>query len=51
MGELNDGQLVIERANEWLELKLRDDKVLRESWFWLHQRWRPGVGQIQKRKN
>lgn len=48
MGELNDGQLVIERANEWLELKLRDDKVLRESWLWLHQRWRPGVGQIQK---
>ena len=48
MGELNDGQLVIERANDWLEQKLRDDKVLRESWLWLHQRWRQGVGQIQK---
>ena len=35
MGELNDGQLVIERANDWLEQKLRDDKVLRESWLWL----------------
>jgi heptosyltransferase-2 len=48
MGDLSDGQLVIERANDWLEQKLRDDKVLRASWLWLHQRWRPGVGQIRQ---
>lgn len=50
LGDLCEGQLVIEKANDWLEQKLRDDKVLRESWLWLHQRWRKGVGQIQKGK-
>lgn len=50
MGSLNDGQLVIERANVWLEGKLRDDKQLQESWLWMHQRWKPGAGQPRKGK-
>jgi len=44
MGELKDGQLVIQKANRWLEQKLRNEKVLSESWLWLHQRWKPGAG-------
>ena len=47
---LNDGQLLIERANVWLEEKLRDDKQLQESWLWMHQRWKPGAGQPRKGK-
>jgi lauroyl/myristoyl acyltransferase len=50
MRDLNDEELVIEKANDWLEQKLRDDRVLRESWLWLHKRWRQGVGQIEKRR-
>jgi lauroyl/myristoyl acyltransferase len=50
MEPLNDGQLVIERANAWLEGKLRDDKQLQESWLWMHQRWKPGAGQPRKGK-
>ena len=50
MESLNDGQLVIERANAWLEGKLRDDKQLQESWLWMHQRWKPGAGQPRKGK-
>ena len=50
MGELSDGQLVIEKTNDWLEQKLREDKDLRESWLWLHQRWKPGAGQPRKGK-
>lgn len=47
-GELETNELVIEKANRWLENKLRSDVVLRESWLWLHQRWKPGVGQVKK---
>ena len=28
-------------ANLWLEDALRSDAVLRESWLWLHKRWKP----------
>ena len=49
-GDLDPDQLIIERANDWLEGKLRDDKILRESWLWLHQRWKPGAGNPRKRK-
>jgi len=45
MEPLIGGQLVIEKANAWLEAKLRSDKQLRESWLWMHQRWKPGAGQ------
>ena len=50
MGALETNELVIEKANRWLENKLRSDIVLRESWLWLHQRWKPGVGQVKKGK-
>ena len=48
VGELEAGKLVIEQANCWLEEKLKNDQLLRESWLWLHQRWKPGVGQTKK---
>ena len=48
MTPISDSQLVIERANTWLEGKLRKDKQLRESWLWMHQRWKPGVGQSRQ---
>lgn len=48
--ELKEEELVIEKANQWLERKLRVDKVLRESWLWMHQRWKPGVGKPRKGK-
>lgn len=48
MGEPGTDELVIEKANRWLENKLRSDVALRESWLWLHQRWKPGVGQVKK---
>ena len=44
MNELTEGEMVINHANRWLEDKLRNDKELRESWLWLHRRWKPGVG-------
>ena len=44
MDELKDGELLIEKANRWLEFKLRNDKLLRETWLWMHQRWKSGVG-------
>ena len=43
-------ELVIEKANEWLANKLRNDVNLRTSWLWLHQRWKPNVGQERKVK-
>jgi lauroyl/myristoyl acyltransferase len=48
MGELGTNELVIEKANRWLENKLRNDVVLCESWLWMHQRWKPNVGQSRK---
>ena len=48
VGELEAGKLLIEQANCWLEEKLKNDQILRESWLWLHQRWKPGVGQTKK---
>jgi lauroyl/myristoyl acyltransferase len=45
MESLKKGELVIEKANVWLEAKLRNDERLRESWLWMHQRWKPGAGQ------
>ena len=36
MDALMDGELVIEKANKWLEQKLKTDKTLRESWLWTH---------------
>ena len=48
MGELETDKLVIEKANEWLEDKLRNDSNLRTSWLWMHQRWKPNVGQPRK---
>ena len=50
MGELETDKLVIEKANEWLEDKLRNDSNLRTSWLWMHQRWKPNVGQPRKGK-
>lgn len=50
MPPLSDGQLVIERANIWLERKLRHNKQLRESWLWMHQRWKPGAGKPREGK-
>ncbi len=50
MGELESNELVIEKANRWLENKLKSDVVLRESWLWMHQRWKPNVGQTRKGK-
>ncbi len=50
MDELKDGELLIEKANRWLEFKLRNDKLLRETWLWMHQRWKSGVGQPRKGK-
>ena len=50
MGELGTDELVIEKANRWLENKLRSDSVLCESWLWMHQRWKPGAGQPRKGK-
>ena len=50
MGELETNELVIEKANRWLENKLRSDVALRESWLWMHQRWKPNVGQTRKGK-
>ena len=50
MSPLSDHQLVIERANIWLDNKLRTDPILRESWLWMHQRWKPGAGRPRKRK-
>lgn len=50
MEPLTNGQLVIERANAWLEEKLRLDESLRESWLWMHQRWKPGAGQPRQGK-
>ena len=50
MDALMDGELVIEKANKWLEQKLKTDKTLRESWLWTHQRWKPGAGQPRKGK-
>ncbi len=50
MEELRNGQLVIDKANQWLEQKLRNDENLRGSWLWLHQRWKPGAGQVKKGK-
>ncbi|MFP6887877.1 MAG: hypothetical protein VB997_09955, partial [Opitutales bacterium] len=34
----------IEKANHWLEDKLRTDENLCTSWLWLHRRWREGAG-------
>ena len=50
IGELEAGELLIEQANFWLEKKLREDQALCESWLWLHQRWKPNVGQPRKGK-
>lgn len=50
MGELEGNELIIEKANRWLESKLRSDVVLRESWLWMHQRWKANVGQPRKEK-
>ena len=50
MGELETNEVVIEKANRWLENKLRSDVALRESWLWMHQRWKPNVGQTRKGK-
>lgn len=43
-------ELLIENANQWLQNKLRSDKVLCESWLWTHQRWKQGSGQHRKGK-
>ena len=48
MGELETDKLVIEKANKWLDNKLRNDSNLRTSWLWMHQRWKPNVGQPRK---
>ena len=50
MDDLKETELVIEQANFWLEKKLREDQALCESWLWLHQRWKPNVGQPRKGK-
>ena len=50
MENVNEGELVIEKANEWLEDKLVNDKALRDSWLWMHQRWKPGVGKPKRGK-
>ena len=34
---------VAEKANLWLEVKLRTDENLCVSWLWLHSRWRKGA--------
>jgi lauroyl/myristoyl acyltransferase len=48
VGELEAGKLLIEQANCWLEEKLKNDQALRESWLWMHQRWKANVGQSRK---
>ena len=48
MESLKENELVIEKANEWLGDKLRDDSNLRISWLWMHQRWKPKVGQPRR---
>ena len=48
MDALRDGELIIEKANNWLEIKLKSDKALRQSWLWTHRRWKPGAGQPRK---
>ena len=50
MDELVTDELVIEKANRWLENKLRNDIFLRESWLWMHHRWKPGAGKPRKGK-
>ncbi len=50
MENVSEGELVIEKANEWLEDKLVNDKALRDSWLWMHQRWKPGAGKPKKGK-
>ena len=50
MENVSEGELVIEKANEWLEDKLANDKALRDSWLWMHQRWKPGAGKPKKGK-
>ena len=44
MSPLADNEMVIQKANSWLEGKLRYNRNLRESWLWMHQRWKPGSG-------
>ena len=46
--KVSEGELVIEKANKWLEDKLVNDKALRDSWLWMHQRWKPGAGRPKK---
>ena len=50
MDEPKTDEMVIEKANLWLEEKLRNYQALRESWLWMHQRWKPNVGQPRKGK-
>jgi len=49
MERLKENEMVIEKANLWLESKLRDDRNLRESWLWMHKRWKPGSGKTKIR--
>ncbi len=44
LGVLKKNEMTIEHANRWLESKLINDKILCETWLWLHQRWKPLVG-------
>lgn len=44
MSPLKEKEMLIQKANSWLEGKLRNDRNLRESWLWMHQRWKPGSG-------
>ena len=41
---------VIEKANVWLEGKLREDSDFRASWLWLHNRWKKGSGKPPKKE-
>ena len=50
MEEPGNDELVIEKANLWLEEKLKNDRTLSESWLWMHQRWKPNVGRDRKGK-
>ena len=50
MENVSEGELVIEKANKWLEDKLTNDKALRDSWLWMHQRWKAGAGKPKKGK-
>ena len=48
MDALRDGELIIEKANNWLEIKLKSDKTLFQTWLWTHRRWKTDAGQPRK---